>query len=119
MVPVRVVLSNGEGDELDLGTFSQGVVIDQFDDMIDVATSERISYKIAVGPVKWYAMGGSRGYLRIFVHGVARNDRETIRSITDALRESGAVGVSTPLTTESLEKQVAVVEAASREGGGS
>lgn len=46
MSAVRVVLSNGEDDELDLGVFNQGVVVQTIDDktlsLVDVASSETI-----------------------------------------------------------------------------
>jgi hypothetical protein len=42
MPATKVVLSNGEGDELELGPFNQGVVFKQ-DDIIDLASGKVIA----------------------------------------------------------------------------
>lgn len=69
MTPIKVVLSNGEHDEFDLGTFNQGVAIEQVLGMsmvIDVATGE---------PILQYSDGWLWGrdvgvYEKVFFHGV-------------------------------------------------
>jgi hypothetical protein len=71
LYPVRVVLSNGEGDELDLGVFSQGVKVDGEEvvclaDGHTVAVNHQPYWKDGSS---WSADGGRRFYSNLFIRG--------------------------------------------------
>lgn len=67
MTAVKVVLSNGEGDELELGTFNQGVLVDGLV-IRDVASREAVAF---IGDLtsKWHrVLPQTRGYDDAFIH---------------------------------------------------
>jgi hypothetical protein len=67
MNSVKVVLSNGENDELELGTFNQGIVFDSIF-VRDVASRYPIAYR---GEDCWSTMiDESKCYQYLYVHGV-------------------------------------------------
>lgn len=69
-VAVKVVLSNGDDDELDLGTFSQGVIFHR-DKIIDIASTEAIARSVYPNWWReWRKCGPhDKTYKDVFVHG--------------------------------------------------
>lgn len=74
MKPCIVVLSNGEDDELELGPFNQGVVMDE-EEIIDIATDKVIAVNRSPS-MDWVDWGVAfnhdnteyQSYSKVFIH---------------------------------------------------
>jgi hypothetical protein len=73
MSAVRVVLSNGEDDELDLGIFNQGVVIGDNNKVVLINTASNKPIVVRVNhrhdKRQFREPNASNRYERIFIHG--------------------------------------------------
>lgn len=107
MITADVVLSNGEGDELKLGPFNQGVMISCFGEITDVATGERIAWTAGVGAVGWKTSHHGRKYsnLHVFAHQPS-NYMRRLRATTQHYGLSLETGQVDRIITEKPKRDV-------------
>lgn len=72
MTAVKIVLHNDEHDELELGPFSQGVVMETFNRdgrqvIKDVASSRLVAF-YRFESYGWSERNGEKSYSKVFIH---------------------------------------------------